>query len=80
MIYFERTNGRQSAPNDAEIGAPEVDVVDVDAEAGGEGDGVGEAGGREEVVVFGAEGVGGFQVAGVEAEAEEEADCIGIVV
>jgi hypothetical protein len=63
-----------------EVGAPEVDALDVDAEAFGEGDGVGEAGGGEEVIVVGAEGVGGFEIAGIQAEAEEEAEGIGIIV
>ena len=44
----------------------------------GEGNGVGEAGGGEEVVVVGAEGVGVCFVAGVEAE--KEAEGVGVVV
>jgi hypothetical protein len=59
-----------------EAGAPEVYALDVDAEVFGEGDGVGEAGGGEQVVVLGAEGVGCLLVEGVEAKAEG----VGIVV
>ena len=68
------------ASDDVEARATEVDALDVDAEAVGEGDGVGETGGGEEVVVFGAEEVGVFFVAGAETEAEEEAEGVGIVV
>jgi hypothetical protein len=66
--------------DDVEAGAPELDALDVDAEAVGEGDGVGETGGGEEVVVVGAEGVGRFEVASVEAEAEQQAEGVGVVV
>jgi hypothetical protein len=67
-------------PNDVEAGAPEVDALDVDAEAFGEGNGVGEAGGGEQVVVLGAEGVGCLLVEGVEAEGEQQAEGVRVVV
>jgi hypothetical protein len=68
------------SPDDVEAGAPQVYALNVDAEAFGQGDGAGEAGEGEEVVVVGAEGVGRFEVASVEAEAEEQAKGVGVVV
>ena len=68
------------ASDDVEAGAPEVDALGVDAEAFGEGDGVGEAGGGEQVIVLSAEGVGCLLVEGIEAEAEEESEGVGVVV
>jgi len=54
--------------------------VNVHAEAGSQGPGVGHAGGGEEVVVVGAEGVRLLQVAGVETQAEQQPEGVGVVV
>ncbi|MCW3052394.1 MAG: hypothetical protein JWN14_1564 [Chthonomonadales bacterium] len=66
--------------NDVEATPPEVNALEVNAEAGGESDGIGETGRGEEVVVLGAEGGGVCVVASVEAEGEEEAAVVRVVV
>src|SRR5579871_4221534 len=63
-----------------QTGAPEVHVLNIDTKAGRQRLGIGHAGRGEEVVVLGAEGVRLLQVAGVQAETEEQAEGIRIVV
>ncbi|MCW3052397.1 MAG: hypothetical protein JWN14_1567 [Chthonomonadales bacterium] len=79
-LFYQTFEVGDLPPDDVEAGAPEVYALDIDAEAFGEGDGVCEAGGGKEVVVVGAEGVGVCFVASVEAEGEEEAEGVGIVI
>jgi hypothetical protein len=54
-LFQQSLEVRNLTADDVETGAPEVYVLDVDIEAFGESDGIGEAGGGEEIVVVGAE-------------------------
>src|SRR4051812_6692834 len=66
--------------HDIQAGAPEGGGADIDAEAVGQRGGISQTGRGEQVVVTGLEGFGILLIAGVETEAEEQAEHIRVVV
>ena len=66
--------------DDIEAGAPECHVLHVHSKPLAQRDGIGQAGGREKVVVLLAETIRIVEIAGIDSQAQQQAVGVGIVV